>query len=115
MTDHYTCIHCGMPIAAFAYGTHHRNHCPHCLWSRHVDIRAGDRACLCRGPMEPIALWQKEDGEIMILHRCRTCGTIKANRCAGDDDEQALQRLWQGISLRSAHNGGQLMNGPVPS
>jgi hypothetical protein len=35
--------------------------------------------------MEPIALWQKEDGELMILHRCKNCGTIKANRCAGDD------------------------------
>jgi hypothetical protein len=43
--------------------------------------------------MEPIALWQKHDGEIMIIHRCKQCGTIKANRCAGDDNPEALQLL----------------------
>lgn len=91
--EEFMCTHCGAPVAVVAWGTAHRNHCPHCLWSRHVDIRPGDRACLCKGPMEPIALWKKEDGEIMILHRCRHCGTIKANRCAGDDSQKALQSL----------------------
>lgn len=91
--ESFTCIHCGTPVAIAAWGTRHRNHCPHCLWSRHVDIKPGDRACLCRGSMEPIALWQKTDGELMILHRCTQCGTIKANRCAGDDNQQALDRL----------------------
>jgi len=43
--------------------------------------------------MEPIALWQKADGELMILHRCRNCGMIKANRAAGDDNLVALQAL----------------------
>jgi len=91
--EEFMCTHCGAPVAVVAWGTAHRNHCPHCLWSRHVDIRPGDRACLCKGPMEPIALWKKEDGEIMILHRCRHCGTIKANRVAGDDSQKALQSL----------------------
>lgn len=89
----FICIHCGAPVAAVAWGTRHRNHCPHCLWSRHVDMRPGDRSCLCKGAMEPITLWQKEDGEIMVIHRCTHCGTIKANRCAGDDDQQALYDL----------------------
>jgi len=43
--------------------------------------------------MQPIALWQKSDGELMILHRCQTCGMIKANRAAGDDNLAALQAL----------------------
>jgi hypothetical protein len=43
--------------------------------------------------MQPIALWQKVDGELMILHRCTTCGMIKANRAAGDDDLSALEAL----------------------
>ena len=89
----FICIHCGAPVAAVACGTRHRNHCPHCLWSRHVDMRPGDRSCLCKGAMEPITLWQKGDGEIMVIHRCTHCGTIKANRCAGDDDQQALYDL----------------------
>jgi DNA-directed RNA polymerase subunit RPC12/RpoP len=93
LEEGFICIHCGAPVAHAAWGTHHRNHCPHCLYSRHVDIKVGDRSCLCRGPMEPIALWQKHDGEIMIIHRCKQCGTIKANRCAGDDNPEALLLL----------------------
>jgi len=92
-SDDFICLHCGGVVSAQAWGTKHRNHCPHCLWSRHVDMKPGDRACLCKGVMEPIALWQKTDGEIMLLHRCRTCGMIKANRLAGDDDLETLQVL----------------------
>ena len=92
-SDDFICIHCGMPVSGLAWGTKHRNHCPHCLHSRHVDMRPGDRACLCKGEMQPIALWQKGDGELMILHRCTTCGMIKANRAAGDDDLSALEAL----------------------
>ena len=55
-------------------------------------MRPGDRACLCKGTMQPIALWQKADGELMILHRCQTW-LIKANRAAGDDNLVALQAL----------------------
>jgi DNA-directed RNA polymerase subunit RPC12/RpoP len=89
----FSCAHCGAPVPAEASGTRHRNHCPFCLWSLHVDIRPGDRASLCRGRMEPISLWVKGDGEFMILHRCTTCGSIKPNRCAGDDDETALREI----------------------
>ncbi|ADY12809.1 RNHCP domain-containing protein [Sphaerochaeta globosa] len=92
-SDDFICVHCGMPVSGLAWGTKHRNHCPHCLHSRHVDMRPGDRACLCKGEMQPIALWQKADGELMILHRCQTCGMIKANRAAGDDNLLALQAL----------------------
>ena len=92
-SDDFICIHCGMPVSGLAWGTKHRNHCPHCLHSRHVDMRPGDRACLCKGEMQPIALWQKGDGELMILFRCNTCGMIKANRAAGDDDLSALEAL----------------------
>ncbi|MDC7246085.1 MAG: RNHCP domain-containing protein [Sphaerochaetaceae bacterium] len=92
-TDDFICLHCGYPVSSRAWGTKHRNHCPNCLWSRHVDIKPGDRACLCRGEMEPIALWEGVDGELKVLHRCRTCGTIKANRVAGDDNFDALTRL----------------------
>lgn len=89
----FICRRCGAPVPAVSFGTRHRNHCPFCLWSLHVDIRPGDRASLCRGAMEPIAIWGKADGELMILHRCTVCGTIKANRCAGDDDESLLEEI----------------------
>ncbi|MFP4564682.1 MAG: RNHCP domain-containing protein [Spirochaetia bacterium] len=89
----FSCAHCGAPVPAEASGTRHRNHCPLCLWSMHVDIRPGDRASLCRGKMEPISLWVKGTGETMILHRCTICGSIKPNRCAGDDSEAALREI----------------------
>lgn len=89
----FTCAHCGMPVSLIAPGTRHRNHCPFCLHSLHVDIKPGDRSCLCRGVMEPVAIWVKSDGEMMILHRCRRCGSIKPNRCAGDDSEELLQEI----------------------
>ncbi len=50
---------------------------------------------------EPIALWQKTDGELMIVHRCRTCGMSKANLSAGYDDQDALQVLLPQIFMCS--------------
>jgi len=38
----FRCAHCGRQVAADAPGTHHRNHCPWCLWSVHLDERPGD-------------------------------------------------------------------------
>ena len=43
--------------------------------------------------MEPIAVWVKRDGEWAIVHRCRQCGKLTANRIAGDDHEVALVSL----------------------
>ncbi len=92
-SDDFICLYCGKPVCATPWGSKHRNHCPHCLHSRHVDLRPGDRACLCKGTMAPIALWQKSNGELMVIHRCNTCGMIKTNRAAGDDDPSALLSL----------------------
>lgn len=89
----YTCIHCKRSVSTNSYGTKHRNHCPHCLWSRHVDDEPGDRRCPCRAPMEPVALEVRRDSEWAIVHRCTGCGTLKTNRIAGDDHELALLAL----------------------
>jgi len=87
-----------------ALGTHHRNHCPYCLWSKHIDrSRPGDRDEPCRGMMEPVGLMfkdegvdkygQKRQGEIMIIHRCQKCGKETKNRIAGDDDPDKVLDL----------------------
>lgn len=91
--DNFICQNCGMPVSNFAYGTHNRNHCPHCLFSIHVDIKVGDRANFCKGKMEPIAIWVRNDGEWALVHRCITCGVVKVNRIAGDDNEQLLSLI----------------------
>jgi hypothetical protein len=89
----FYCVHCGNSVVPEAFGTQHRNHCPWCLWSRHVDEEPGDRSSDCRGGMEPIAVWARPGGDWAILHRCRSCGTIHSNRIAGDDNEVALVAL----------------------
>ena len=86
----FLCTHCDRAIPGTAPGTVHRNHCPHCLWSLHVDLTAGDRRSACRGPMEPIAIGIRPYGEWSIVHRCARCGLVRLNRIAGDDNEVLL-------------------------
>jgi RNHCP domain len=77
-----------------APGTGHRNHCPHCLWSRHLDADVpGDRAADCGATMEPIAVYVRAGGEWALVHRCGGCDTVHLNRIAGDDNPLMLMRL----------------------
>jgi len=89
----FICRHCGRTVNTEAPGTGHRNHCPWCLRSVHLDRRAGDRSSSCNGIMEPIAVSVRRSGEWMLIHRCNECGELKANRIAGDDNEAALLSL----------------------
>lgn len=89
----FRCVHCHADVPGDAPGTQHRNHCPACLWSRHVDDAPGDRAADCGSSMEPIAITVRGDGEWVIIHRCAGCGVLHANRCAGDDSPLLLLRL----------------------
>lgn len=92
-TETFTCQVCGAPVGPENAGSQHRNHCPHCLSSVHVDNRPGDRASLCKGIMDPIGIWVKKDGEWAIIHRCRSCGTLGTNRIAADDNTTMLMSM----------------------
>ncbi len=90
----FNCIQCKNEVPTDATSTKHRNHCPICLWSRHVDVAIGDRRSHCQSAMEPIGLTIKRDGgELMIVHRCVGCGTIGKNRIAGDDNHASITNL----------------------
>ena len=91
--DPFTCKVCGREILPEGAGSDHRNHCPYCLSSVHVDNEPGDRASECHGVMEPISVWVRKNGEWALLHRCRMCGTIHANRVAADDNPLLLMSL----------------------
>ena len=54
-TEDFTCEHCGTKVKGNGY----TNHCPQCLYSKHVDINPGDRLSDCGGLMEPIDIEQK--------------------------------------------------------
>jgi ribosome biogenesis GTPase / thiamine phosphate phosphatase len=43
--------------------------------------------------MEPIGIWIRTKREWALVHRCDSCGAIKTNRIAADDDEIALFAL----------------------
>jgi len=88
----FTCNHCRKYVPLRAPGTKHRNHCPFCLWSQHVAVSLiqDDRKSECQGLMEPIAVSAQKDAEWSLVHRCLSCGLIRTNRIAGDDDETLL-------------------------
>ncbi len=89
----FRCRNCGLDVPTDAPGTAHRNHCPSCLWSRHVDDAPGDRAADCGAAMEPVAVSTRRDGEWTLVHRCRGCHTLHLNRIAGDDNPLALMQI----------------------
>lgn len=91
--ESFTCQVCGSPVAPEGAGSGHRNHCPHCLSSIHVDNTPGDRASLCKGIMDPIGVWVRKNGEWAIIHRCRSCGELHSNRVAADDNPALLMSI----------------------
>ncbi|HLZ23757.1 MAG TPA: RNHCP domain-containing protein [Ktedonobacterales bacterium] len=90
----FKCGHCKRFIGPLPSGGHHRNHCPFCLYSRHVDAsRSGDRASACGAVMQPIGAFQRPNGEHVIVHRCLGCGFERFNRIAADDDFELVLSL----------------------
>ncbi|MBM9623838.1 RNHCP domain-containing protein [Streptomyces zhihengii] len=93
-TGDFRCTSCRLDVSLDAPGTAHRNHCPNCLTSLHVDRKIpGDRDTDCHGRMEALGMSVRPDGEWMIIHQCVSCGELSANRIAGDDNPLALVRL----------------------
>lgn len=89
----FRCNNCNLDVSLGAPGTAHRNHCPNCLWSRHLDASPGDRAADCGSRMEPIGISVRNKGEWVLIHRCTGCGALNLNRTAGDDNPLILLRL----------------------
>lgn len=92
-TDSFTCKVCGRLVVPGGAGSEHRNHCPNCLSSQHLDNEPGDRAANCGGVMEPIAVWVRKNGEWAVIHRCKICGALSSNRIAADDNPMQLISL----------------------
>ena len=103
----FNCVHCQnfVTTSEMLAGVRNRNHCPYCLWSRHLDhFDAGDRMSACKAPMKPVGLTQKKKkkkyisgtgGELMIVHLCIGCGKIAINRIAADDVSAAILEVFQ--------------------
>ena len=101
----FRCAYCGYIVSSAhrLSGVNNRNHCPYCLWSRHLDLyAAGDRLSACKAPMQPAALTTKRSrnkyrhghGELMLVHLCTDCGYVSVNRIAADDDADTLLEIF---------------------
>jgi hypothetical protein len=93
-SEEFKCGHCRAFIGPTVMGGKHRNHCPLCLYSKHVDrSHPGDRKSDCRSLMEPIGTFHRQNGEQMVVHQCGGCGAERHNRVAADDNPVTLLRL----------------------
>lgn len=93
----FVCARCGKEVLPLTNGSY-RNHCPFCLYSKHVDVVPGDRSSVCMGLMEPVGVKQKSGKGLQIIHRCTRCGVERSNRIARDrvqpDNLEALLALF---------------------
>lgn len=87
--EDFTCANCGASVV----GTGYTNHCPGCLWSKHVDVRPGDRAADCGGMMPPVGVLF-ERGEHVVIQECQACGHRRRNRASPSDSRAALLALF---------------------
>lgn len=93
-SDEFRCRHCKMMVGVPLSGGRNRNHCPFCLYSRHVDGRTpGDRASECGALMAPVGAFARIKGEHAVVHRCLGCGFERHNRLAADDNFAAFEEL----------------------
>lgn len=93
--ENFICEKCG----EYVKGDGYTNHCPHCLWSKHVDVNPGDRKSHCREMMEPIRT-EYTKGEFIIVHRCTKCGIEKRIKAAENDKKDLLFALFKNGGLK---------------
>lgn len=86
--ENFTCEKCGIKVT----GTGYTDHCPNCLWSKHVDINPGDRMSECQGMMEPMGL-EIRNGKKNIIYRCTKCGFKHKVKVSEKDNQQELLRI----------------------
>jgi DNA-directed RNA polymerase subunit M/transcription elongation factor TFIIS len=82
----FVCEHCGTATAPLGEGTY-RDHCPKCLYSKHVDRDGpGDRLSACKGLLRPTEIDADGKKGFMVVYECEKCGKTSRNRAANDDD-----------------------------
>ena len=89
--EEFVCENCGRVVPKLGYTC--RNHCPYCLYSKHLDINPGDRAETCHGILEPIGLEISSKKGYVIIFKCKKCGAIRKNKAAEDDNMDKIIEL----------------------
>ncbi len=88
--EEFICDNCNRTVNKLDYSA--RDHCPFCLYSKHVDINPGDRLNSCKGLLEPIGI-EKYKNTYKILYKCTKCHKIHKNVMANDDNYDLIIKL----------------------
>jgi hypothetical protein len=122
----FRCLHCRSFVTTerMVSAVNNRNHCPYCLWTRHLDLyQPGDRLSACKAAMQPIGLTLKEtykkynnrnSGELMLVHQCQDCGKVSINRIAADDFLPSILEIYEnsfqmGLNQREEINRNEIV------
>ena len=82
LDENFKCENCGYEVDKLNYTA--RDHCPNCLYSKHVDIFPGDRKNECHGLMKPIGIEK---------YKCLKCNQTHKNIMADDDNYDLIIKL----------------------
>ena len=94
--ESFVCENCNVQVEKLGYTS--RDHCPHCLCSKHVDNMPGDRSETCHGILRPIQVELDNKKGYVIIFKCKKCGMIRKNKVAKDDNMDLV------IKLTAMHN-----------
>lgn len=83
LDEEFICENCNQKVEKLNYSA--RDHCPYCLYSKHVDINPGDRNNTCHGLLKPIDI-EKYKNTYKIIYKCLKCNQHHKNIMANDDD-----------------------------
>lgn len=89
--EEFVCENCGKKVSKLGYTC--RDHCPYCLYAKHVDINPGDRLEKCHGMLEPIGIENNSKKGYVIVYKCKKCGQIRKNIVAKDDNMNLVIKL----------------------
>lgn len=89
--EEFICENCGKKVLPLKYTA--RDHCPYCLYSKHLDINPGDRLSNCKGTLIPIGIEKNKKSEFKIIYKCQKCNEIKKNIQAIDDNMDLIIKL----------------------
>ena len=95
--ENFICEVCGNKVEKLSYTA--RDHCNHCLHSKHLDINPGDRKAKCGGVLEPIAVEKGSKDKLKIVYKCSKCGEIKRQIVADDDNFDKILEIMKNSSI----------------
>ncbi len=86
--EDFTCDNC----ETFVQGDGYTDHCPSCLYSKHVDINPGDRNNNCCGSMKSVAAEVRKD-DYKIHYECEECGYKHRVKSVSEDNFDIILKL----------------------